>query len=79
MRRELEPEELIACWTLVEGDMALVGNKPWATLAWVRPVSEVAVSSAGQGGTRRASSYDCRPAPSSITVPRFGRRAGSGW
>ena len=26
MRREWEPEELIACWTLVEGDAALVGN-----------------------------------------------------
>ena len=27
MRREWEPEELIACWTLVDGDAALVGNK----------------------------------------------------
>ena len=27
MRREWEPEDLIACWTLVDGDRALVGNK----------------------------------------------------
>ena len=25
MRREREPEELIACWTLVEGDATLIG------------------------------------------------------
>lgn len=31
MRREWEPEELIACWTLVEGDAALVGNKSGPT------------------------------------------------
>ncbi len=26
MRREWEPEDLIACWTLVDGDAGLVGN-----------------------------------------------------
>lgn len=31
MRREREPEELIACWTLVEGDGALIGNKSGPT------------------------------------------------
>ncbi|MEX0657869.1 MAG: DUF4158 domain-containing protein [Egibacteraceae bacterium] len=31
MRREWEPEELIACWTLVEGDAALVDNKSGPT------------------------------------------------
>ncbi len=31
MRREWEPEELIACWTLAEGDAALVGNKSGPT------------------------------------------------
>lgn len=31
MRREWEPEELIACWTLLEGDAALVGNKTGPT------------------------------------------------
>ncbi|MGH9224012.1 MAG: DUF4158 domain-containing protein [Acidimicrobiales bacterium] len=31
MRREWEPEDLIACWTLVEGDAALVGNKSGPT------------------------------------------------
>lgn len=31
MRREWEPEELIACWTLVNGDAALVGNKSGPT------------------------------------------------
>ncbi len=31
MRREWEPEELIPCWTLVEDDWRLVGNKTGAT------------------------------------------------
>ncbi len=31
MRREWEPEELIACWTLVDEDWRLVGNKSGAT------------------------------------------------
>ena len=31
MRREWEPEELIACWTLSEGDAALIGNKSGPT------------------------------------------------
>ena len=31
MRREWAPEELIACWTLVEDDWRLVGNKTGAT------------------------------------------------
>ncbi|MGH9021935.1 MAG: Tn3 family transposase, partial [Acidimicrobiia bacterium] len=31
MRREWEPEELIACWTLVDGDAALVGSKSGPT------------------------------------------------
>lgn len=31
MRRESEPEELIASWTLVEDDWRLVGNKAGAT------------------------------------------------
>jgi len=31
MRREWEPEELIACWTLVEADWRLVANKSGAT------------------------------------------------
>jgi len=31
MRRDWEPEDLIACWTLVEHDWELVGNKTGAT------------------------------------------------
>ena len=31
MRREWSPEDLIACWTLVDADRALVGNKTGAT------------------------------------------------
>ncbi|GIH51113.1 protein of unknown function [Microbispora rosea] len=31
MRRDWEPEELIAAWTLLEGDWELVGNKRGAT------------------------------------------------
>ncbi|MEV4180818.1 DUF4158 domain-containing protein [Streptosporangium canum] len=31
MRREWEPEELIAAWTLLDGDRELVGNKTGAT------------------------------------------------
>ncbi|WP_067817657.1 DUF4158 domain-containing protein [Actinomadura kijaniata] len=31
MRREWEPEELIAAWTLLDGDWDLVGNKTGAT------------------------------------------------
>jgi hypothetical protein len=31
MRREWEPEDLIACWTLVEEDWPLVANKAGAT------------------------------------------------
>jgi len=31
VRREWEPEELIACWTLVEADQELVANKSGAT------------------------------------------------
>ncbi|WP_326640051.1 Tn3 family transposase [Streptosporangium sp. NBC_01755] len=31
MRREWEPEELIAAWTLLDGDWGLVGNKTGAT------------------------------------------------
>ena len=31
MRREWDPEDLIACWTLVDDDWALVGNKTAAT------------------------------------------------
>ena len=31
MRREWEPEELIACWTLVDTDRRLVANKRGAT------------------------------------------------
>lgn len=31
MRREWEPEDLIACWTLVDGDVGLVGNKSGPT------------------------------------------------
>jgi Domain of unknown function (DUF4158) len=31
MRREWEPEELIACWTLVDADWRLVANKSGAT------------------------------------------------
>jgi hypothetical protein len=31
VRREWEPEELIAAWTLLDGDWELVGNKTEAT------------------------------------------------
>jgi chromosome segregation and condensation protein ScpB len=31
MRREWDPEDLIACWTLIDSDWALVGNKTAAT------------------------------------------------
>ena len=31
MRREWEPEELIASWTLIEPDWELIGSKPGAT------------------------------------------------
>jgi hypothetical protein len=31
VRREWAPEDLIACWTLVEDDWDLVGNKAGAT------------------------------------------------
>ncbi len=31
MRREWEPEELVACWTLVDEDWRLVANKTGAT------------------------------------------------
>jgi hypothetical protein len=31
MRQEWEPEELVDCWTLVEDDWRLVGNKTGAT------------------------------------------------
>lgn len=31
MRREWEPEELIASWTLLDDDWRLVGNKMGAT------------------------------------------------
>jgi hypothetical protein len=31
VRREWEPEDLIACWTLVDGDAGLVGNKSGPT------------------------------------------------
>lgn len=31
MRREWEPDDLIACWTLVEADQELVANKSGAT------------------------------------------------
>ena len=31
MRREWEPEELIACWTLLDSDRALLANKAAAT------------------------------------------------
>ncbi|MGI5289756.1 DUF4158 domain-containing protein [Nonomuraea polychroma] len=31
VRREREPEELIAAWTLLDGDWELVGNKTGAT------------------------------------------------
>ena len=31
MRREWEPEDLIAAWTLLDGDWELVGNKTGAT------------------------------------------------
>jgi hypothetical protein len=31
MRREWEPEDLVACWTLVDDDWRLVGNKTGAT------------------------------------------------
>ncbi len=31
MRREWEPEELIACSTVVEGDAALIGNQSGPT------------------------------------------------
>ena len=31
MRREWEPEDLVACWTLVEADRDLIANKTGAT------------------------------------------------
>ena len=31
MRREWEPEDLIACWTLLDGDRPLVANKRGTT------------------------------------------------
>ena len=31
LRREWEPEDLIAAWTLLDGDWELVGNKTGAT------------------------------------------------
>jgi hypothetical protein len=31
MRREWEPEELIACWTLLDSDRRLLANKSGAT------------------------------------------------
>ena len=31
MRRELDPEDLIACWTLLGDEWARVGNKTGAT------------------------------------------------
>ena len=41
MRRETEPEGLIACWSLVEGDAALVGDETGATRLGLRPPPEV--------------------------------------
>jgi hypothetical protein len=34
MRREWEPEDLVGCWTLVEDDWRLVGNKTGAYPGW---------------------------------------------
>lgn len=31
MRREWDPEDLIACWTLIDADWTLVGNKTGST------------------------------------------------
>ncbi len=31
MRREWEPEDLVACWTLLDADWRMVGNKTGAT------------------------------------------------
>jgi hypothetical protein len=68
VRREWEPEDLVACWTLVEADRELIANKSGATrLDFVlllkyfelegrfpRHASEIpkAVSSAGGADTR---------------------------
>ena len=35
MRRKEDPEDLIACWGLMDRDWALVGNKAGATLGFV--------------------------------------------
>jgi hypothetical protein len=34
MRREWEPEDLIASWTLIDPDWELIGSKPGATRLW---------------------------------------------
>jgi hypothetical protein len=31
MRRDLEPEDLVACWTLIDADRRLIANKTGAT------------------------------------------------
>ncbi len=31
MRREWEPEDLVACWTLIQADRELIANKSGAT------------------------------------------------
>ncbi len=41
MRREWEPEDLIACWTLVDADWLLVDQQEWADAAGVRVGAEV--------------------------------------
>ena len=98
VRREWEPEDLIASWTLVDDDCRLVGNKSGATRLGfsvllkffeleVRFLATPARYPRPRSGTwpgRSRSSRVCsastsgRAAPSSITVPRSGRRWGSG-
>ena len=38
VRREWEPEELIACWSLVDDDWRLVSNKAGATRLGFSPI-----------------------------------------
>jgi hypothetical protein len=52
MRREWGPEELIAAWTLLDGDWELVGNKTGATRLGFGVLLKFFEQEAGFRGTR---------------------------
>jgi Domain of unknown function (DUF4158) len=77
VRREWEPEDLIACWTLVDADWKLVANKRGATRLDFALLLSSSSSRPGSRGTQAVPAAAVSYVASQVKVPKdFSQESG---